>query len=178
MGLILITGGARSGKSSYAVQLAAESRRRVVYVATAEPLDAEMTKRIDQHRAERPPSWHTIEEPLHPCRAAREAAAPDSFVILDCLTLWVSNLLTDFDSKHEPAAAPARSAALEDLQCLRDLPTDAAVAVVTNEVGLGIVPDNALARAYRDLLGEVNQELALRADEVQLMVSGIALRLK
>ena len=168
MGYTLVLGGARSGKSDYAVHLAVESQRPVTFIATATADDAEMAERIEHHRAARPPSWTTVEAPLD-LTAALTATTIDHFVVVDCLTLWLSNLLG-----AEVAAA----------DCLRL--SDQATAllagrsgvVVSNEVGLGIVPDNQLARSYRDLLGSINRRFAQRADRAVLMVAGRALELR
>jgi adenosyl cobinamide kinase/adenosyl cobinamide phosphate guanylyltransferase len=158
MPLTLLIGGARSGKSSLALRLA---EGEVVFIATAEAGDAEMAERIDAHRAERPSSWQTVEAPIDLAGALRDAP-PDACVIVDCLTLWVANTM-DEESAREAAA----------LAALRPGRTIA----VTNEVGLGIVPANDLARAYRDLLGRVNAIWAEAADRVLLVVAGRTLEL-
>jgi adenosyl cobinamide kinase/adenosyl cobinamide phosphate guanylyltransferase len=163
--LTLILGGARSGKSTRALALA-EDARRVVFVATAEALDTEMADRIAVHRRERPANWETIEEPVSIARALR--ATRYDVTIIDCLTLWVSNLLLrelDIDT-----------ATTELLDSYRD--STGQWVVVSNEVGLGIVPDNPLARRYRDALGTVNRAFASAADRVELLVAGIPLRVK
>jgi adenosylcobinamide kinase/adenosylcobinamide-phosphate guanylyltransferase len=159
MSLVVLIGGARSGKSSLAVRLAAESGAPVVFIATGEARDAEMTERIARHRADRPAEWETIEEPLE-LHAAIESASADACVVVDCLSLWVANLL-------ERQADP-------DLRVpLRDGPTIA----VSNEVGLGVVPATPLGRTYRDVLGRVNAAWAAAADEAYFVVAGKALRL-
>jgi adenosylcobinamide kinase/adenosylcobinamide-phosphate guanylyltransferase len=190
-GLVLVTGGARSGKSRYALDRAgavvAAARAgaaagadpctadRVVFVATAEALDAEMADRIGRHRAERDRAWHTVEAPRALEAAVAEArAAPDTaVVVVDCLSLWVSNLMLDGVSETEIVGRAAVLVAPTSGGA-----TDRPVVVVTNEVGLGIVPDNALARAYRDVLGRVNQTVAAAATEVHLMVAGLPLRIR
>jgi adenosyl cobinamide kinase/adenosyl cobinamide phosphate guanylyltransferase len=157
--LVLLLGGARSGKSSLAVRLATDSGAPVVFVATAEARDAEMAARIAHHCAERPPEWTTVEEPLE-LHAAIEAAPARTCVLVDCLSLWVANLL---EHGREP-----------DLRVpVRPGPTIA----VSNEVGLGVVPANPLARNYRDVLGRVNAVWAEAADEAYFVVAGKALRL-
>lgn len=173
-GLTLITGGARSGKSTYAERLAVSLARPVIFVATAEPKDDDMRQRIAAHQANRPAGWQTIEEPLSVTIALR-ARFPGGhtglampIVLLDCLTLLVSNLLL------AGRPAPAEIEALIAWQ----RSTGATLIAVTNEVGLGIVPDNVLARQYRDLLGQANQAFAAAASRVVLMVSGIALQIK
>jgi adenosyl cobinamide kinase/adenosyl cobinamide phosphate guanylyltransferase len=165
----LLLGGARSGKSDLAVRSAASSGRPVVLVATAEARDDEMADRIERHRAARPHGWTTLEVPVAVGRAL-ETVRPDAFVVLDCLSLWVSNAIeagVDDDAIVDDARAIASR--------LRDRGGPAAV--VSNEVGLGIVPVNPLARRYRDLLGRVNVTFADAADIAYLCVAGKALRL-
>jgi adenosylcobinamide kinase/adenosylcobinamide-phosphate guanylyltransferase len=157
--LVLLLGGARSGKSSLAMRLAAESGAPVVFVATAEARDAEMADRIAHHRAERPAGWETVEEPLE-LHAVIESAPARACVVVDCLSLWVANLLED--GREPDLRVPVRPG-----------PTIA----VSNEVGLGIVPANPLARTYRDVLGHVNAVWAEAADEAYFVVAGKALRL-
>ena len=176
MPLTFLTGGARSGKSTLAVELAERSGLPVTFIATA-PLpppdspdhDADMAGRIERHRAERPDSWTTIEAPIDLDRAIDAAAG--TFTIVDCLTLWVSNLMwndcTDDEIVDRTEAAAQRCAATPD-----------AVVVVTNEVGLGVHPDTDLGRRYRDVLGSVNQRWAARAERSFLLVAGRALRLE
>jgi adenosylcobinamide kinase/adenosylcobinamide-phosphate guanylyltransferase len=165
MTLVLLIGGARSGKSRLALERAAQEARPVCFIATGQALDAEMTDRIERHRAERPAAWTTVEEPVELERAL--AGAPeDATAIVDCLSLWVANV---FESRpvEELSAAAHVAAARPGLTI-----------VVTNEVGLGIVPDNALARAYRDALGRVNAQWAEAADEAHLVVAGRTLALR
>jgi adenosyl cobinamide kinase/adenosyl cobinamide phosphate guanylyltransferase len=157
--LTLLLGGARSGKSRLAVRLAEASGDTVVFVATGEARDEEMAERIARHRQERPAGWQTIEEPLELHRAVASAPA-DACVVVDCLSLWVANLL---EAGREPEL---------------DVPVRAGRTIaVSNEVGLGIVPANPLARAYRDVLGRVNAAWAEAADEAFFVVGGKALRL-
>jgi adenosylcobinamide kinase / adenosylcobinamide-phosphate guanylyltransferase len=170
MSLHVLTGGARSGKSSLAVRAAAESGLAVVFIATAEARDAEFGQRIARHRAERPASWQLVEEAFELERALR-AAARDAFVIVDCLSLWVANLLERGLAGDAIVDAARRSAARA---AGRAAPTIA----VTNEVGLGIVPENPLARAYRDLMGRVNAAWVAAADEAAFVVAGRALTLE
>jgi adenosyl cobinamide kinase/adenosyl cobinamide phosphate guanylyltransferase len=172
--LILLLGGARSGKSTQAVRLGKE-HGDVVFVATAEPRDEEMKARIATHREERPATWTTIEAPVHLAGAVSRAAPGVGAVVLDCLTLWVSNLLLLRES--DPGAGAAILADAEILLERYGAGT-ATWIVVSNEVGLGLVPDTALGRRYRDVLGGVNQRFAERADRVLLMVAGIAVDLK
>lgn len=168
-GLVFVTGGARSGKSSFAERRAAASGHGVTYLATAQAFDAEMEARIARHRADRPPGWVTVEEPLNVPGALRDAATPT--VLLDCLSLWASNLLL---AELSDEAILTRADALLNAACSRPGLT----VLVTNEVGLGIVPDNALARRYRDVLGWVNQRAAAASGEAWLLVSGLPMRLK
>ncbi|GBF07702.1 bifunctional adenosylcobinamide kinase/cobinamide phosphate guanyltransferase, cobU [Deinococcus aerius] len=167
--LVYVTGGARSGKSSFGERRAAAPGQGVTYLATAQALDPEMEARITRHRADRPPGWVTVEEPVNLPQALRDAATPT--VLLDCLSLWVSNLmLADLPDEAILARADALLAAARARPGLTVL--------VTNEVGFGIVPDNALARRYRDVLGWVNQRAAAASDEAWLLVSGLPVRLK
>ncbi len=195
--LVLILGGARSGKSSMAERMAREAGGRVVFVATAEARDDEMRRRIAAHRVARPAEWRTVEEPLNLARAVREAVRDSDFVVVDCLTLWVSNHLcrawtpVPDPSPHGEEGSLASEGWPESVECLaQELATAASeisdavrrsgaeVALVSNEVGLGLVPDTPLGRAYRDLLGTVNRTLAAEADRVLLMVAGLPLDVK
>ena len=172
--LILVLGGARSGKSSFAEQLATEGGR-VLYAATAEPLDQDMEQRIAAHRAQRPPEWDTLEEPLDLASALPIALEGYDTCLLDCLTLWVSNLLL---SKEGNANAQREILAAASGLVDAYKRSTATWIVVSNEVGLGVVPPSALGSAYRDALGRVNQVVAAQADKVYLMVAGLALDLK
>jgi adenosyl cobinamide kinase/adenosyl cobinamide phosphate guanylyltransferase len=168
MPLVLLIGGARSGKSELALRLAREQTAPVVFVATGEARDSEMAARIDEHRRGRPPSWQTIEEPLR-LYATLETIDQKSCVVIDCLTLWTANALEQLgaaDAEAHAGAAAARAAARPGLTL-----------AVSNEVGLGLVPDNALGRSYRDLLGRVNTLWADAAERVYLLVAGRALPL-
>jgi adenosyl cobinamide kinase/adenosyl cobinamide phosphate guanylyltransferase len=166
MTLVLFIGGARSGKSSLAVERATRAGRPVVFVATGEAGDEEMAARIEQHRRGRPEHWSTVEEPVELARAV--AAAPGSNVlVVDCLSLWVANVLEQ-DAVEDAAEEAARLAAARPGLTI----------AVTNEVGLGIVPDNELARRYRDVLGRVNAIWAAAAGEAYFVVAGRALRLE
>ena len=175
--LTFILGGARSGKSTLAEQLAARGER-VLYVATAEGRDEEMRRRIAAHQAARPQHWDTVEEPLDLAGALRPVHNRYDTVLIDCLTLWVSNLLLG----RQPGAADD---AIEEriLNTARELlqlvaSSGAGWIMVSNEVGLGVVPGSPLGRAYRDLLGRVNQLIAAHARQVYLMVAGLPLQVK
>lgn len=172
--LILITGGARSGKSSFAEQLAARGGN-VLFVATAQARDGEMKRRIAAHKRARPRGWRTLEEPLAIADALEKRARGCDTILLDCLTLWVSNHLL-----NEKRLAKTEARLLAETERLLDLiaQSRATWIVVTNEVGLGVVPPTRLGRRYRDLLGKVNQRFAARADRVYLMVAGLALDVK
>ncbi|MBV9395305.1 MAG: bifunctional adenosylcobinamide kinase/adenosylcobinamide-phosphate guanylyltransferase [Methylobacteriaceae bacterium] len=165
--LIFVIGGARSGKSRHAERLIAEHNPPWIYLATAEALDDEMGERIARHRARRDERWQVIEAPHALADAIRQAPG-DRPLLLDCLTLWLSNrLLAAADLEQEIAT-------LCDVLETRS----GATIVVSNEVGSGIVPENALARRFRDLAGIANQLLAARADRVDLIAAGLPLRLK
>jgi adenosylcobinamide kinase/adenosylcobinamide-phosphate guanylyltransferase len=167
MSLTLLLGGARSGKSRLAVRLASESGAPVVFIATGTPGDEEMADRIARHRAERPGAWETVEEPFQ-LNAALESAPGGSCVIVDCLSLWVANLLErgDADIDEQAATAAAEAAGRQALTI-----------AVTNEVGLGVVPATSLGRLYRDVLGRVNAIWTEAASESYFIVAGKTLRL-
>jgi adenosylcobinamide kinase / adenosylcobinamide-phosphate guanylyltransferase len=166
--LTLVLGGARSGKSRHAEQLVLASGRAPVYLATAEALDDEMAARIAAHRARRDPARQTVEEPLDLTGALALAAASDRAVLVDCLTLWLTNLLL--------AERPVETEIDQLLATLPELP--GALVLVSNEVGQGIVPTGALARAFVDHAGVLHQRIAALADTVLLMTAGLAQRLK
>lgn len=182
--IVLITGGARSGKSAYAVALAQSLGSQVVFLATAVPIDEEMAQRIRRHRETRPQDWITIEEPLEISKALRNGVPKNSVVVLDCMSVWLGNLFHHYALQDDPLEAKrsdiVRSAAHAEVETLCSLSEDFALylIVVTNEVGLGLVPDSYLSRLYRDVLGEVNQVLAYKAQHVVLMVAGIPLAVK
>lgn len=169
--LILILGGARSGKSSFAMKLAGEKTGKKFYLATAEALDNEMKARIERHKKERPSSWETIEETKDILQTLKNLRSKCDVVILDCVTLWLSNLL------HKGHDEPEILKITEELLSVVKK-NDYLLVAVSNEVGLGIVPDNELARRFRDIAGRVNQEIASAADEVYFLLSGIPKRIK
>jgi adenosyl cobinamide kinase/adenosyl cobinamide phosphate guanylyltransferase len=176
--LILLLGGARGGKSSYALRLAQDSERasgdEVCFIATGQGLDEDMTARIAHHVSERPNHWRTIEEPCQIDEALKQASDA-GIVVVDCLTLFVSNWLMRHEDGHE-CEQFVRRISRDFLAVART--RQQTIICVSNEVGLGIVPDTSLGRVFRDLLGRVNQEFAAAADEVYLMVAGLPLQLK
>jgi adenosylcobinamide kinase/adenosylcobinamide-phosphate guanylyltransferase len=174
--IILITGGARSGKSRHAQALAEAQPGKRLFLATSPVIDGEMHQRIARHQADRQgQGWRTVEEELHP--AAVLAGNPEAeVVLLDCLTLWVSNLLFAAEEPEYFTEAMIAELTEELLGAARQRP--GVVIIVTNEVGLGIVPENPLARRYRDLIGRSNQTIAAAADRVVLVVCGIPLTIK
>jgi adenosylcobinamide kinase/adenosylcobinamide-phosphate guanylyltransferase len=185
--LTLILGGARSGKSSYAEALAPKLGRPVLYVATAEALDDEMRARVAAHRASRPPQWATLEAPLNTGAALQTSpeAAGAGVILLDCLTLLVSNVLLSTEGAGGPDAPEldaglARAAVQAEVEALLQAhrALGAHLIVVSNEVGLGLVPPYRLGRVYRDCLGWANQSLARIADRAILMVAGLPVDLK
>jgi adenosylcobinamide kinase/adenosylcobinamide-phosphate guanylyltransferase len=182
--LTLILGGARSGKSDLAQRLAAASARDVLFVATMQPLDDEMRARIDAHRANRPASWTTVEAAEDLVAALDAHARPGACVVIDCLTLWTSNLLLAAVGESDVIAAERGAAAVDAIVGLaaslveRVSAHDGEVIAVTNEVGLGIVPPTPLGRLFRDALGGVNRTFAARAERVYYLTAGLALELK
>ena len=172
MAVTLITGGVRSGKSSHAIALAAANPgSRRFFVATAEARDDEMAARIRRHRAERSPGWETFEEPIELGTALQALRNRADVAVIDCLTLWIANLM---DRAFDDDAIAAYGEALAEI--LREVSFEAIV--VTGEVGWGIVPENPAARRFRDLLGWTNQRIAQAAGTVLLMAAGYPLRVK
>lgn len=170
--IVVFTGGARSGKSANAERYAALQHKPVVYIATAEARDGEMQDRIALHRVRRPAEWQTLEVPQHIGSALREVAA-GSVVLLDCLTLLVSNVLLAHEADPEPAVDRE---IVELLAIVHE--RDLLLIVVTNEVGMGLVPEYPLGRIYRDLLGRATQRIAAAADEVYLVIAGMVVELR
>lgn len=169
MALTVLLGGARSGKSRLAVELAVASGARVTFIATGEALDEEMAAKIASHRAERPADWLTVEEP-YALEAALAEADPSHTVVLDCLTLWTANALAREGDPDRVLAAATSAAVVAAAR-------DALTVAVSNEVGLGIVPLEPLGRTYRDLLGEVNRIWVEASADAAFLVAGRALRL-
>lgn len=174
--LTLIVGGARSGKSRYAQALCRDVRN-VVFIATANAActDEEMSARISRHRAERPRHWITIEEPLYLERVMREAAPSDATLLVDCITLWVSNLMLEYKTLADDER---ENRILKDVAEFAQATHKRQVIAVSNEVGSGIVPNNEVGRAFRDLQGLVNQSIAHVATRVVFIVAGLPLVLK
>ena len=175
--LTLILGGARSGKSGYAEQLAAELGSHILYIATAEIGDAEMAERIAAHRLARPTTWQTLEAPQHVSAALAEITKVPDGLLLDCLTLLVSNILLPLETEPPTSIEAAVRAELEAILAVQTR-LDVPLLVVSNEVGLGLVPPYPLGRVYRDVLGRANQYLAARANRVIFMVAGLPITIK
>ncbi len=172
--LTLVIGGARSGKSRFAQSLGANARR-AAYIATARAEDAEMVERIARHRQSRPAEWVTIEEPLAIARAVETHAAQFDFILLDCLTVWLSNFCWQY---RDCGPAGIETAAAGEMVRLVAASAPSHVVLVTNEVGCGLVPESPVGRLFRDLQGWVNQDAARAADRVYHMVAGIAVTIK
>jgi adenosylcobinamide kinase/adenosylcobinamide-phosphate guanylyltransferase len=166
--ITLITGGGRSGKSSFALTMARRYAKKA-FIATAEPIDDEMRERIDQHKRDRDPSFYTIEEPLNLTAALLSLPRETEAAVIDCLSVWIGNCM------HHDGVKEG-SAINEFIEQLKNPPCD--LIIVTNEVGMGIVPENELSRHYRDILGSLNRQIAELAQQVILMVCGIPLYCK
>lgn len=173
---IFITGGAASGKSRYAEQITLGFGDRLGYLATAQSLDGEMGERIRRHRQRRGESWQTIEEPLQLARILSAQDGGYDAILVDCLTLWLTNLLF----LHEAVGDALEEKIMEEVRSLAATLHGMAtpVIIVSNEVGMGIVPEHRLGRIFRDIAGQANQIVAAAADEAWLVASGIPLRLK
>ena len=169
---VFILGGCRSGKSSYALETAEKfSADRNVFIATCIPRDDEMKLRVTRHQQERSRHWHTVEAPIHLPEAIVEAGGEAGILLVDCLTLWISNLLMEnYDSDQILGQVQSVTRAVASAAC--------PVILVSNEVGTGIVPDNKLARLYRDLVGSTNQAVAECSDQVVWIVAGIPVTIK
>ena len=176
--IVLITGGVRSGKSSFAEKLAGNIGRKVTFIATAQALDEEMTDRIAKHQSNRPKHWETHEEPYQVAQVIQKVGEKTEVVLIDCLTLLVSNLMQDYreDASNNILAKniiiQIKKIVRESLQC------SATVIIVSNEVGLGLVPANPMGRFFRDILGQANQIIGADADRVYFMTAGIPLLIK
>ncbi|MDP2799153.1 MAG: bifunctional adenosylcobinamide kinase/adenosylcobinamide-phosphate guanylyltransferase [Deltaproteobacteria bacterium] len=168
---ILVTGGCRSGKSRFALDYANRHFTNRLYLATGQALDEEMKERIKEHQRQRGQDWRTVEEPLNIAGVIEQEAAKAGVILIDCVTLWVSNmLLRDMPEEEIMHSVGALAEKIHKPLC--------SFILVTNEVGAGIVPENRLARRFRDLVGMVNQKLAACADEVYWLVSGIPIKIK
>ena len=177
--ITLLLGGARSGKSSYAVDLAGKCDGHVVYLATGISCDEEMERRIETHKNDRPDSWETIEEPLYVENALKRVSESADFVLLDCLGFWVSNLLLHYQSQGKEQSQ------IEDMVLKHILNVisiaeeiELEMVIVSNEVGMGIVPEGPLGRLFRDILGRANQTVAARAHKALFFVAGLPMTLK
>ena len=169
---IFVIGGCRSGKSNHALELAEKmAANERIFIATCVPQDDEMRQRVAKHQQNRSQSWKTIEAPLHLPQVIMDNARAEGVVLIDCLTLWINNLLMENESA--PDVENQISKLVRALQS-----ADGTVIIVSNEVGTGIVPENKLARLYRDLVGSVNQEMARIADRVVWVVAGIPVTIK
>lgn len=167
----LVLGGVRSGKSRFALQIALRAVN-VTFIATARSSDDEMRRKIERHRAERPPHWRTLEEPLHLGQAIAGSEGSSDLIVIDCLTLFASNLMEAHgDDLHTIGAAI-------DALCCALQKTNRRIVLVSNEVGSGVVPAYAAGRQFRDVLGEMNQRVAAIADNVVLMIAGLPLPIK
>ena len=177
---IFILGGARSGKSRFALEVATHLGGEVVFVATAEALDEEMGQRIEEHRRTRPSAWRTLEVPMHVGKTLQKEIGDAEVAILDCITLLVSNLLASCGDPDEVDPDEAREKVSTEIKELLEFVEgmNGSFIMVSNEVGLGLVPDNRIGRIYRDLLGWFNQEMAQRADQVYFMVAGLPMLVK
>jgi len=169
--LYFVTGGARPGKSAFAEKLALTVPGKRAYLATAQALDAEMVARIEHHRQRRGSAWDTYEEPLAVAELLNKLSGRYGVVLLDCLTLWLSNVMAHTDG--DDAVSRQSDLLVEAVKNLKGT-----CIIVSNEVGLGIVPDNALARRFRDLAGFVNQKVAQASDEAYLLTAGIPMKMK
>ncbi len=179
--LIFITGGIRSGKSTLAEQIAADLGSRITYLATAQPLDEEMRQRIDRHRQRRPDDWTTVEEPIRVTEAIIKHGPGCDVIVLDCLTILLSNLLLAESAKPDRSKRPdAQQAIITEVVSLAKAAKEAAahVIIVSNEVGLTLVSDNPLGRQYQELVGRANQIIAGLADRAYLVVAGHPIELK
>ena len=171
-GCMLVLGGAKSGKSSFALNVCNSLNKKRIFLATAQALDQEMEERIRRHQAERGSGWRTIEEPLKVAETIGSLDSEDTIILLDCLTLWLNNLYMEHGEDQEAIDEAIENLAgqLADIRC--------AVVVVSNEVGMGIVPDNQLSRTYRDTAGYMNQRIARLSVKVVAVLAGLPIVLK
>ncbi|MFO7151850.1 MAG: bifunctional adenosylcobinamide kinase/adenosylcobinamide-phosphate guanylyltransferase [Bacillota bacterium] len=185
MEIIFVTGGARSGKSRFAEKKAGKEGEKVIYIATAQALDEEMVHRISIHRGRRPSTWETLEEPMYLSKVLQQIKDDGKYeeyrtVLIDCMALLTSNWACSIDAENGSERENLRKEYIEEIENMLKLAKSLKqkVIIVSNEVGMGLVPEYPLGRFYRDLLGEVNQIIAAASDEVYFMVSGIPLKIK
>lgn len=185
MKIVLVTGGARSGKSTFGEKYVAELAERIAYIATAIPFDDEMKSRIRHHRDTRPQEWTTVEKYFEIDRVIPSIAVEHDGIILDCVTLMVSNMMLeapgmDWSDPDPLKVHEIQEAALDHAKAIMEAlrASEMSAVLITNEIGMGIVPENPMARAFRDIAGRVNQCLAGLSDEVWLLVSGIPVKIK
>ena len=175
--IVFVTGGAKSGKSSFVLGAVSGTAGKKAFIATAEALDDEMKERIGRHKAERGDEWETYEEPLNIAKAVSGLRDKYSVILIDCMTLWLSNAMHQTKDMEKTV-----NELIDELHTLKDSSHMTAqlsqVYIVSNEVGMGIVPENDMAREFRDLAGNLNQRIAKIADEVYLVVSGIPVKIK
>ena len=180
--IILLLGGARSGKSHFAQHYAQENAEKILFVATATAGDEDMLRRIEKHRKDRPDNWNTLEVTNHIGKEIEAAIDDEDLVIVDCITLLISNLFCQYNEEQFETLEDnllEHKVISEIAELINSLKkSKASFIIVSNEVGLGIVPENRMGRLYRDFLGRANQMLAQNSDEVYLMVAGIPLRVK
>lgn len=169
--IIFILGGARSGKSNYAISLAKRLKKKVIFIATCNPLDEEMKERVKKHRKSRPNTWKTIEEEIDIDLLLQKLNRQNEIIIIDCLTIWISNLQLKY--KNEEKIEDKIKSFLKVLEKIKTT-----LIIVSNEVGSGIVPENKIARNYRDILGNLNQEVAKLSSEVYFLISGVPIKIK
>jgi adenosylcobinamide kinase/adenosylcobinamide-phosphate guanylyltransferase len=180
--IVLLLGGARSGKSQYALEYARNNATHVLFVATATAGDEDMHLRIERHKQDRPPGWHTLEAATNVGTRIEENAGDAQLVIIDCITMLINNILCRFDEKQFDTISEAMveqdvMAEIKRLQNSMEK-VNASFLIISNEVGLGLVPGNRVGRLFRDFLGRVNQMLAQQSDEVYLLVAGIPICIK
>ena len=173
---MLVTGGAASGKSHFAEGLMGAFKGRLCYLATAQPVDVEMEERIRRHRARRGENWDTVEEPLMLPQTLARVDGVYSAILIDCVTVWLSNQLLSYDENDPEAEESVLGSVHRLCGTLRSMTTP--VVMVTNEVGLSLVPEYRLGRLFRDISGQANQIIASACDEVHLVVSGLSVKLK
>jgi len=184
--IVFITGGARSGKSRFALKEASRISGKKVYLATAEAIDKEMRQRIEDHKRQRGDDWVTYEEPLKIAELVEEIKCRYTVILIDCLTLWLSNLLikTDNPGYRTQTIETEIERFLDVLKCFKDSPVcelgpePCSLFIISNEVGMGIVPENELARRFRDMAGLLNQKVSEVSDEVYMLVAGIPIKVK